>query len=147
VATAVRRGWVRRPALALGAVAGLGLGLMGVLLKGVTLLPVGGWATSWSLYALIGVGGLGTVFAQWSYGAGPLVQSQPVLTALEPVVALALAGPVFAEGLAAGLLAHAGQLTGFTLMVVGVVGVARTASAPPAPASEHGADLADVTLR
>jgi hypothetical protein len=145
VATAVRQSRIRRPALALGAVAGLGLGLMGVLLKVVTLLPVSSWATSWSLYALLGVGGLATAFAQWSYGAGPLVQSQPVLTALEPVVAVALAGPVFAEGLAGGMRAHAGQLTGFALMVLGVVGVARAAAARSDPASEAVADLADLT--
>jgi hypothetical protein len=138
VATAVRRGRIRRAALALGAVAGCGFGLVGVLLKMVALLPVAGWATSWALYALLGVGGLATVLAQWAYGAGPLVQSQPVLTALEPVVALALAGPVFAEGLAGGLLAHTGQLTGAAVMVAGVVGVVRTTTARPAPAADAG---------
>jgi drug/metabolite transporter (DMT)-like permease len=137
VAVRVRRGRIRHAALALGAVAGTGLGLMGVLLKVVTVLPVVNWAGSWSSWALLGVGLVATAFAQWSYGAGPLVQSQPVLTALEPVVALALAGPVFAEGLAGGLVAHAGQLAGLALMVVGVVGVARHAAAvAPTPAAD-----------
>jgi hypothetical protein len=125
IALGVVRGWIRSAALALGAVAGIAFGLMGVLMKVVAGLPVADWPTSWATYALAGVGIGGTVLAQWSYGAGPLVQSQPALTALEPVVALALAGPVFSERLAAGAAAHTGQLAGIALMVVGVVEVAR----------------------
>lgn len=125
VAVRVRSGRSRHAALTLGAAAGTGFGLMGVLLKVVTDLPAARWAGSWSLWALLGVGLTATALAQWSYGAGPLVRSQPVLTALEPVVALLLAGPVFAEGLAGGFAAHAGQLTGLALMLAGVAGVAR----------------------
>jgi hypothetical protein len=131
VAARVHRARVRHAAAALAAVAGAGFGLTGVLLKVVVQVPVRDWPTAGPLWALIGVGAAGTALAQWSYSAGPLVQSQPVLTALEPVVALALAGPVFAERLAGGAPAHVGQLVGLLLMLVGIVEVARHTAAPP----------------
>ncbi|MCO7220046.1 DMT family transporter [Klenkia sp. PcliD-1-E] len=129
VGFAVHRGRLRRPAAALAACSGLAFGLTGVLLKAVLALPVTAWPLAWAVYALVGVGLAGTALAQWSYAAGPLVQSQPVASALEPVVAVALAGPVFAEGLAGGPVAHLVQLAGLVLLVAGVVGVGRCATA------------------
>lgn len=141
-AIGVVRGTIRSAALALGAMAGIAFGLMGVLMKVVATLPMSSWSTSWAAYALVVVALAGTALAQWSYSAGPLIQSQPALTALEPVVALGLAGPVFAERLAGGLAAHTGQLIGLTLMVIGVIGVARHGvAAAPAP----GPDPSGVT--
>jgi drug/metabolite transporter (DMT)-like permease len=131
VVARVHRARVRHAATALAALAGIGFGLTGVLLKVVVQVPISDWPTAWSLWVLIGVGAGSTALAQWSYGAGPLVQSQPVLTALEPVVALALAGPVFAERLAGGATAHVGQLVGLVLMLIGIVEVARHTAAPP----------------
>ena len=134
----VRGGGTRHPAAVLGALSGLGFGLTGVLIKVVVTLPVGRWPTVWPLYALLAVSLVSTVLAQWSYSSGPLVQSQPVLTALEPVVALFLAGPVFGEGLARGLPAHTGQLAGLALMLGGVVAVVRHdagTTTPPVPPS------------
>jgi drug/metabolite transporter (DMT)-like permease len=142
VATGVRRSRVPHAAAALGAVAGAGFGLTGVLLKVVVLLPATSWPTAWPSYALVGVGAVATAVAQWSYSSGPLVQSQPVLTALEPVVALVLAGPVFAEGVAGGPVAHAGELTGLLLLVAGVVEVARHAVPPTSPEASPATPVA-----
>jgi hypothetical protein len=126
VVLAARRGLVRRRAAALGACAGVAFGLTGVLVKAVVALPLTEWVTSWPTYALLGVGATGTALAQWAYSAGPLVKSQPVASALEPVVAVVLAGPVFAEGLAGGVPAHLGQAVGLALLVVGVLVVGRS---------------------
>ncbi|MCO7218398.1 DMT family transporter [Klenkia sp. PcliD-1-E] len=134
VGSAVHRGRLRRPAAALAACSGLAFGLTGVLLKAVLSLPVTAWPLAWPVYALAGVGLAGTALAQWSYAAGPLVQSQPMASALEPVVAVALAGPVFAEGVAGGPVAHLAQLTGLVLLVVGVIGVGRFAGDRDVPA-------------
>lgn len=128
-ALAAHRGRLHRPAAALAACSGVAFGLTGVLLKASLALPVTAWPLAWPVYALAGVGLAGTALAQWAYAAGPLVQSQPVASALEPVVAVALAGPVFAEGLAGGPVAHLVQLTGLVLLVAGVIGVGRLGAA------------------
>lgn len=142
VLVVVRSGRLHRPATALGACAGAAFGLTGVLLKTVTAMPVASWATSRSVYALLGVGLAGAAFAQWAYSAGPLVQSQPIASALEPVIAVALAGPVFAEGLAGGTAAHLAQVMGLAVLVAGVAGVARAQPTPITPAPEGAAPLA-----
>ena len=142
VCVRVRRGRSRHPALLLGAATGMAFGLSGVLVKAVTTLPVASWPTAWPVYALAAVGLTGTALAQWAYGAGPLVQSQPAQSALEPVVALGMAGPVLGEALAGGALAHTGQVLGVGLMLAGVVGVARHAATAPG----HAVPLRDQVL-
>jgi hypothetical protein len=73
--------------------------------------------------------------AQWGYQAGPLVESLPVATVLEPVLAVALAGPLFAEHLAPGALDRGGQLLAAVTLLAGIVVLARRTAQREQPAS------------
>lgn len=115
----------RHRAFGFGAATGLSFGVAGLLLKEVVGSSFEHWQ-SWAALAEFGaVGGVATLLAQWSYQAGPLVESLPVATVLEPVVALALSGPLFAEHLAAGALERTGQGLGALALLGGLVVLAR----------------------
>jgi hypothetical protein len=118
----------RHRAFVHGAAAGLGYGVAGLLLKEFVGSSSGDWAT-WATLAEFGaVGGVAVLLSQWGFQAGPLVESLPVATVVEPLVAMALSAPLFAEHLAAGPLAHTGQVVGGLSLVSGVVALAwRTA--------------------
>jgi drug/metabolite transporter (DMT)-like permease len=129
--------WSRRPgaphrALVLGVAAGAGFGVTGLLLKDVVARPIASWEDTWSLLALVLVGALAFPAAQLAYRAGHLIESQPSMTVLEPVVAVALASLAFGETLAGGW-ARAGQVGGLVLLTAGVVSLARH-QVGPAPA-------------
>ncbi len=122
--------WARRPdaahrALALAVAAGLGFGITGLLVKDVVARSPGEWLTSWTTYALLATGATSIVFAQWAYQSGVLIESLPVMAVLEPLVAVGLAGPVYGERLAPGLLMHTGQVIGVIGLTVGVLVLAR----------------------
>jgi hypothetical protein len=128
----------RHRAFVFGAATGLGYGVAGALLKELVGSSFGYWP-AWATLAEFGlVGGVAVLLAQWGYQAGPLVESLPVAVALEPVLAVALSGPLFAENLASGALHRDGQLLGAVTLVAGVVVLARRTArreqpAPPPP--------------
>jgi drug/metabolite transporter (DMT)-like permease len=131
--------WGRRPeaphrALVLGIAAGVGFGMTGLVLKDVVSSPLGNWPAVGTVLELITLGAVSVLMAQWAYHAGPLIESLPVTTVLEPCVALALSGPLFGEWLAPGALARTGQILGVLALITGVVLLARRA------ASEGNAD-------
>ncbi|MCU1607407.1 MAG: hypothetical protein JWP46_3872 [Modestobacter sp.] len=135
----------RHRPLWLATAAGLGFGVTGLLLKDLMGQPVARWPSSWSLLAFLVVGIVSVLMAQWAYQAGPLIQSLPVMTVLEPLVVILAAGPVFGEWLAPGAVAHAGQLLGVLALVGGVAVLSRSAArreadqgshVPPRPAAE-----------
>jgi hypothetical protein len=121
-----------------GLVSGLAFGMAGVLLKELVGSDFGRWQ-AWATLAELGaVGGLAILLAQLGFQAGPLVQSLPVATVVEPVVAVALSAPLFAEYLATGALARAGQVLGALVLVGGIAVLARRTAAregPPASLS------------
>ena len=122
--------WARRPgaahrALALAVTAGLGFGITGLLVKDVVARSPGEWLFSWTTYVLLATGATSIVFAQWAYQSGALIESLPVMAVLEPLVAVGLAGPVYGEELAPGLLMHTGQVVGVVGLTVGVLVLAR----------------------
>jgi hypothetical protein len=137
----------RRPqrAFVFGLASGLGFGVAGLLLKEFVGSPFTHWP-AWATLAELGaVGGLAILLAQLGFQAGPLVQSLPVATVVEPVVAVALSGPLFAEYLASGALDRAGQVLGGLTLLGGIAVLARRtaqrgqqasltlAAAPPQP--------------
>jgi hypothetical protein len=136
--------WSRRAtaphlSLVLGGIAGFGFGITGLLLKDVVGLPATRWLLSWPLYALLVVGAVSVVSAQWAYRAGTLIASLPAMTVLEPLVAIGLASPAFAERLAPGALAHLGQALGVVMLTGGVFLLARrTARRSTAPKPAPG---------
>jgi hypothetical protein len=125
--------WSRRPgrphrALVRGAAAGAGFAVTGLLLKQLTGERLLSWATVGTALALAAVAVTATALSQAAFAAGPLVESLPVLSVLEPGVAVLLAGPLFGEWLLAGAAARAWQLTGALLLGLGLVVVARASS-------------------
>ncbi len=126
--------WARRPgaghrALALAVASGLGFGITGLLVKDVVARPLGDWPTSWTTYVLLATGAASIVFAQWAYQSGALIEALPVMAVLEPLVAVGLAGPVYGERLAPGLLMTTGQVVGVIGLTVGVLVLARRSAA------------------
>jgi len=132
--------WGRRPTrrhrpLVLGAAAGAAFAVTGLLLKQVVGIPLLSWAAAGTAVGLVALGVVGTALSQAAFAAGPLVQSLPVLSVLEPGLAVLLAGPLFGETLQAGTAARLGQLAGALLLGIGLVVVARgRAPGPPTPA-------------
>jgi hypothetical protein len=135
--------WGRTPgrrhrAPVLGAAAGLGFGVAGLLLKELMGLPLPGWPAVCTVTEFCAVGLAATVLSQWAFQAGPLIASLPLMTVLEPAVAVLLSGPLFAEWLAPGLLARTGQLAGALAAAVGIaclvprMAPARLPAGPPA---------------
>jgi hypothetical protein len=116
----------------------------GLLLKQLVGSSFGHGAAWATLAEFAAVGGVAVLLSQWGFQAGPLVESLPVATVLEPLVAVALAGPLFAEHLAAGALAGSGQVLGGLTLVGGVLVLAwRTARREQiavAPADRPSAD-------
>jgi drug/metabolite transporter (DMT)-like permease len=117
----------RRPhrALGLGVAAGCGFGITGVLLKQVVRHAPTSWTALGPLLAMLVVGAVSIVCAQTAYHAGALIESLPVLTVLEPVVAVTVASRAYGEHLHAGWLPHLGQGAGLVCLAVGVFVIAR----------------------
>jgi|tagenome__1003787_1003787.scaffolds.fasta_scaffold20983597_3 hypothetical protein len=118
-----------------GLASGLAFGVAGLVLKELVGSDFGRWQAWVTLAELGAVGGLAILLAQWGFQAGPLVQSLPVATVVEPIVAVALAGPLFAEYLASGALDRAGQVLGALTLLGGIVVLARRTGQVAAPGS------------
>jgi drug/metabolite transporter (DMT)-like permease len=126
LAAGAAEGWGRRPrsahrAAAFGVAAGAGFGITGLLLKEFVGLPPAAWVSSWTTAALLVAGGVAVLMAQRAYQAGPLIESVPVMTVLEPLLAIALAGPLYGERLAPGPVAHTAQLLGALMLAAGLL--------------------------
>jgi drug/metabolite transporter (DMT)-like permease len=137
--------WSRRPArphraLVCGVAAGVCFGVTGLLLKQLLGVPVPSWAAAATAGELLSLAVVGTALAQAAFVAGPLVESLPVSTVLEPAVGVLLAVPLFGEALLPGAGARVGQLAGALVLGAGLVVLARRgpADAPvrlPQPAA------------
>jgi drug/metabolite transporter (DMT)-like permease len=117
-----------RRAVALGAGAGILFGVTGAVTETTGHLLDHGIAhvlTSWAPYALVvaGVGGL--MLNQSAFQAGALRWSLPVITILEPLVAILIGELMFHEHIAAGGLARTGEILGLAGMTLGVFVLAR----------------------
>jgi hypothetical protein len=128
----------RHRAFVYGLTSGLAFGLAGLLLKEAVGSSFAHWQAWVTLAELGAVGGLAILLAQLGFQAGPLVQSLPVATVVEPVVAVALSGPLFAEYLASGALNRAGQVVGAVTLVGGIVVLARRTAQREQPDSRSG---------
>jgi drug/metabolite transporter (DMT)-like permease len=134
--------WTSRPgrahrALVLGAAAGTGFAVTGLLLKQLTGVPMPSWSAAGTALELAAVAAVGVSLSQAAFAAGPLVDSLPVSTVLEPAIGILLAGPLFGEALLPGAGARLGQLAGALLLAGGLVVLARPGSAAaPDPVPE-----------
>ncbi|HWG73035.1 MAG TPA: DMT family transporter [Acidimicrobiales bacterium] len=109
----------------LGICAGTAFGLLSALLKTVTYLlahhGVLGTLASWQPYALAVVAIAGEVFAQSAFQSGPLAASLPVMDALEPAVAVAIAVAAFGETMSHSALALGAEGAGIVMVIAGIV--------------------------
>jgi drug/metabolite transporter (DMT)-like permease len=133
--------WTRRPAgghraLVRGTAAGVCFGVTGLLLKQLLGAPIPSWAAAGTTAELVAVAVAGIALSQAAFAAGPLVESLPVSTVLEPAIGVLLAGPLFGEALLHGAPARLGQLAGAVLLSAGLAVLARqpaTAADDPGP--------------
>lgn len=123
----------RHGAFVLGLAAGAAFGVMSLVLDALVSYPPLGWLTTWQTPALAALGLAGLGLSQLAFQAGPLTASLPALTVMEPMVALAAAGPVFGQVLAPELAARTGQVAGVALLLVGLVVLARSQGAQAHP--------------
>jgi len=133
-----------------GAAAGVCFAVTGLLLKQAMGVPVWSWTAVGTAVELAGVAVAGIAVSQAAYAAGPLVESLPVATVLEPAIGVLLAGPLFGEVLLHGTAARLGQLCGASLLAVGLVVLARrdaggTGSTVLEPSRRRSGELARVT--
>jgi len=105
--------------------AALGFGTGALLLAATGDRLAEGTLLSAPLVALAVVVTSSVVTAQRAFQAGAVTTALPTIAAVEPVVAVSLAGPVLGEHLATGAGWRAGQLLGLAALVTGVVVLAR----------------------
>ena len=125
------RRWPRWRALSLGVAAGLLGGLLSALIERTAHLLDHGLThavTSWPPYALILCAIVGLIVTQSAYQAGDIRMSLPALTVTEPIAAILIGQLLLGEQIAAAGLAVLGEVTGLSLMALGVFGLGQAAA-------------------
>jgi drug/metabolite transporter (DMT)-like permease len=74
---------------------------------------------------LVGLSLFGLLLNQSAYQAGDLTMSLPIMTALEPIVAILIGQLLFGEHIGSSALAVAGVVIGLVVMSVGVIELGR----------------------
>jgi drug/metabolite transporter (DMT)-like permease len=125
----------RRRALLLATAAGLLFGLTGALTEvtGHTLTTrgFGHVLTSGAPYALIVVSVVGFLLNQSAFQAGALRWSLPVMTILEPLVAIMIGEFMFGEHIDTSLASRLGEIIGLVMMTAGIVILSRNTQQEP----------------
>jgi hypothetical protein len=99
--------------------------------------------TSWPLYGLIVVGGLGLLLNQMAFQAGPLRISLPAMTASDPLLSVVIGVAVFDEHLRTGVAPVAAELLSMAVVVLAAVALSRLQAAPIPMAPVDGPADAD----
>jgi drug/metabolite transporter (DMT)-like permease len=126
----------RRRALLLGAATGVLYGVTSAVTERTGHVLNGGVLhalSSWAPYTLAVISILGLVLNQSAYQAGDLRLSLPLLTVLEPIVAVVIGQTLFGEHIASSALAVTGEVAGLILMTLGVAELGRLTTPEPAP--------------
>ncbi len=92
--------------------------------------------THWQLYALVVSGSLSVILTQAALHYGPLVVSQPLMVIVDPTVSILLGVWLFGEHFTGSPVRIAAGLGVFAVVVLGVIGLARTGpsyTTKPAP--------------
>lgn len=134
VAVLLARGTQRRRALFLSVATGILYGVTAAITEHAGHLLDRGFLhilTTWTPYVLVVVSVVGLLANQSAYQAGDLRLSLPMLTVLEPIVAIVIGQLLFGEHIASTGGARLGEVVSLAVMVVGVFWLARTAPAEP----------------
>ena len=126
VAAARRPAW--RASL-LATAAGCLYGLTAALTKATAHLlglGVGHVLSSWQPYALIPAGVLGMVLCQSAFQAGPLRASLPLLTAVDPLVSIAIGITAFHEHVSQDPFRVLVEIVGVAVMIAGIGALGRS---------------------
>jgi drug/metabolite transporter (DMT)-like permease len=121
---ALSHGSPKRRSFALGAATGIVLGTTSAITERAShrlAISLGHALGDWSPYALLVVSVAGLVLNQSAFQAGELKWSLPVITVLEPLVAILIGQTLFHEHVASSALQLSGQVVGLAAMVVGVL--------------------------
>lgn len=111
-----------RRAAVLGAATGISWGFVAAVIKELSSHlgdGLGAIFTSWSLYALIGVGAATMLLASHALAAGPLAASQPGFTILDPMTASLLGVFLFGEHIRTGAMYLAGEVLALAIIFAG----------------------------
>jgi drug/metabolite transporter (DMT)-like permease len=128
VLLAGRRPGVRR-ATALGAAAGVANALVAVFSKSTAVMLAHGLLhalTSWQLYALLVSGAASLVLASSAFEAGSLAASLPMLTVVDPIVAIIIGAVFFGESLTIRGMAPIAEVASLAAIVAGVFMLGRS---------------------
>jgi hypothetical protein len=127
-------GWLGRGAAGnqaarpLGLATGLTFAASAALIKTTTETlthhPLG-VLTSWPLYGLIVVGGIGLLLNQMAFQAGPLRVSLPAMTASDPLVSLVIGVTVYDEQLRTGALGVGVEVLSLAVVLVATIALSR----------------------
>ncbi len=121
----------RNRAAWLGLYAGATYGVVAALLKAsVGLFASQGSAalSFWPPYAFAVLVSVAIAINQLAFNAGPLAQSLPLITIVDPMISVVIGSLAFNETLSTGAGSVTGQLLGFAVMSTGVVLLARRAN-------------------
>ncbi len=127
-AVLLARGAPRRRAFMLGAATGILYGVIAAITERTGDLLNSGVVhalTTWVPYTLAVTSIIGLLLNQSAFQAGELRWSLPVLTVLEPIVAIVIGQTLFAEHIASGPAAVAGQVLGLVAMTAGIFWLAQ----------------------
>lgn len=128
VALSRREGRSSRPAAILGVAVGTTYAATAALLKTVTDRAVNGpvaLLSSWELYVVLAVGGLGLLLNQLAFQAGPLTASLPAIATVDPLLSIALGVTVYDERLRHGGAASLGLAVVLLVMGAALIQLAR----------------------
>lgn len=130
--TARQRGRGRAATL-LGCATGVAYAFTATLIKACTnVLSQGPSALlgSWQLYTLLVSGVVGLLLNQLAYQAGPLAVSLPVITVIDPLLAVLLGVVIYDENLRHTPLALAGEILFLTVLALAATALTRFRHAP-----------------
>jgi drug/metabolite transporter (DMT)-like permease len=115
----------RRRAPVLAAAAGIAYGLGAALVDATAHeLAARGWLhalASWQPYALAAVGMVTLLLAQSAFQAGPLTESLPILTMVDPIVSVVIGALLLGEPIAHSGTDIALELLGIVMMCAGIM--------------------------
>ena len=145
-----RGGGPSRRAACLGIATGITWGFCAAVIKELSSHVSGGPAaifTNWSAYVLMGVGAAAMLLTSHAMAAGPLAASQPGFTIGDPVTAILLGAFIFSERLGTSPAALAAEVTGLTVLALGVWTLSGSAlitgtTQPPRPEPGESKDRA-----